>query len=201
MRIGIISDVHGNAPGLQQALSRLGNVDEVFCLGDIVEDFRFSNEACAQLAGRDVRCVLGNHDIGLLGSSGTRAREASTVDQRRVRWLAEQSLTIETVIGGKRILMTHASPFAPHTDYVWKHSPGLKQFATIDADYVLIGHTHAQMAHRVGKVMVINPGSVGQPIDHNNGRLASYAILDTSTDEVTFDNYELAPAGWQMEHL
>lgn len=74
MRIGIISDVHGNAAGLQDTLSRLCDVDEVFCLGDIVEDFRFSNEACAQLADREVRCVLGNHDIGLLGLSGTRAR-------------------------------------------------------------------------------------------------------------------------------
>jgi putative phosphoesterase len=191
MKIGIISDIHGNAGGLELALSRMDDVDEVVCLGDIVEDFRFSNDSCRLLRERGARCVKGNHDVGLLAPHGERARSASHVDQSHVAWLAEQPLMIATTVGGKKLVITHASPFAPHTDYVWKHSPTLKRFKELDADYVLIGHTHAQMATLVGSVMVINPGSVGQPIDHGNDRMASYAILDTDSGHVSFDNYQL----------
>jgi putative phosphoesterase len=155
MRIGIVSDIHANAAGLQLALERMGDVDELLCAGDIVEDYRFSNES------------------GL------------------IEWLDAQTLMIETTVNGKKLVMTHASPFHPHNQYVARHSPELRRFGEIDADYVVIGHTHAQMAVRVGATLVINPGSVGQAIDHNNGRKFSYAILDTTTDEVVFDDYEL----------
>ena len=196
MRIGIVSDVHGNAAGLARALERMGDVDELLCAGDIVEEYRFSNEVVAMLRDRGARCVKGNHDLGLLGPYGTRAREAPHVDAGLVGWLAEQPLMIETTVNGKRLLMTHASPFAPHNQYVWRHSAELKRFAEIDAEYVVLGHTHTQMAVRAGSALVVNPGSVGHAQDHSNGRRLSYAILDSSTDEVVFDDYDVElPSG------
>jgi predicted phosphodiesterase len=62
--------------------------------------------------------------------------------------------------------MTHASPIAPHTQYVYPGSPDLKRFAEVDADFIVIGHTHVQMAVRVGRALVINPGSAGDARDH-----------------------------------
>lgn len=193
MRIGIVSDVHGNAAGLALALDRMGEVDELLCAGDIVDEFRFSNEVVAMLRDRGARCVQGNHDLGLLSPHGKRAREAAHVDADLVGWLADRPLTIETTVTGKKLVMTHASPFAPHNQYVWRHSPDLKRFAELDADFAVLGHTHTQMAVRVGTALVVNPGSVGQAQDHSNGRRLSYAVLDTTTDEVVFDDYEVAP--------
>jgi putative phosphoesterase len=187
--IGIVSDIHGNAAGLAAALDRMGDVDELICAGDIVEDYRFSNETVALLRRRGARCVLGNHDTGLLGPHGARARAAAHVDRDLVDWLASHPLTIDTVVDGKRLVLTHASPCAPHTQYVIKHSPELKRIGDVDADYVIIGHTHAQMAERTRRPLVVNPGSAGQARDHSNGRKLSYAVLDTSTDEVVFDDY------------
>ena len=43
VRIGIVSDIHCNAAGLLEALRLMGDVDEVFCLGDSIWEYRFSN--------------------------------------------------------------------------------------------------------------------------------------------------------------
>lgn len=193
MRIGIVSDVHSNAAGLALALDRMGDVDELLCAGDMVEDYRFSNEVVELLRDREARCVLGNHDLGLLAPHGQRAREAPTVRAANVGWLGEQPLRVELEVDGLRLLMVHASPCPPHTQYVWPRSPELARIAEVDADVVVIGHTHTQMAVRVGRALVVNPGSVGEPRDPANGRRLSYAVLDTGTGEVTFDDYELAP--------
>ena len=193
MKIGIVSDVHGNTAGLAMALDRMGSVDELFCAGDVVDEYRFSNETVVLLRERGARCVKGNHDLGLLGPHGIRARSAAHVDADLVVWLDSQPLTIETIVDNKKLVITHASPFAPHNQYVFRHSPELQRFAEVDADYLLLGHTHTQMAVRVGGVLVVNPGSVGQAQDHSNGRRLSYAVLDTATDDVVFDNYDAPP--------
>ena len=157
-----MSDVHGNAAGLARALERMGDVDELLCAGDIVEEFRFSNETVAMLREREARCVLGNHDIGFLGPHGVRARAADHVDADLVAWLASHPLTIDTIVNGKRLVLTHASPCPPHNQYVLPHSPELKRIAQIDADFVIIGHTHKQMVERVGRAAGDQP-RLGRP--------------------------------------
>jgi putative phosphoesterase len=189
VRIGIVSDIHGNAQGLACALERMGDVDELLCVGDMVEEFRFSNEVVSTLRDRDAKCVLGNHDLGLLSEHGQRARSAAHVDPELVEWLRSHPLTLELELDGKRLVMAHASPCAPHTQYVVPHSPEMRRIGQIDADYVVIGHTHTQFVQRVGQPLVINPGSAGQARDHGNGKRLSYAVLDTATDHVEIDDY------------
>jgi putative phosphoesterase len=191
VRIGIVSDIHSNAPGLRTALDRMGEVDQLLCAGDIVEDYRFSNDVVELLRRRDAVCVLGNHDVGLLSASGARAREAPGVQRGHVEWLGRQPLRADLHVDGRRLVMTHASPCPPGTQYVWPRSPELKRLADVDADYVVLGHTHSQMVTRVGGVLVVNPGSVGEARDRTNGRRLSYAVLDTDTDEVVIDDYEV----------
>ena len=132
MRIGVISDIHGNVAGLGRALERMGDVDELLCAGDVVEQFRFSNEAVALLRERGARCVLGNHDLVLLSPHGERARSAAHIDPDLVQWLAEQPTSLELDVDGKRLLLTHASPFAPYTEYIYPHSPDLQRMQGLD---------------------------------------------------------------------
>jgi len=54
---------------------------------------------------------------------------------------------------------------------------------------VLYGHTHHQLTRRIGKVLVINPGSAGEARDGSNGRQLSCAVLDTVTEEVTITDF------------
>jgi putative phosphoesterase len=192
VRLGIVSDVHCNIDALRLALERMGAVDELLCAGDAFYEYRFSNEVVELLQERGARYVLGNHEAVLLAPLGVRAREAPSVRHNNVRWVAEQPKSIEVEVGGgKRLLMVHASPLEPYTQYVWPNSPELKRLAEIEADYIVLGHTHAQMAERAGRVLVINPGSTGEARDHSNGRRFSYAVLDTASGELQFDNFSL----------
>jgi hypothetical protein len=45
------------------------------------------------------------------------------------------------------------------------------------------------MAERYGRVLVINPGSAGDPRDHRNEFQLSCAVWETTTGEVTFYDY------------
>ena len=169
----------------------MGDVDELLCAGDAVFEYRFGNEVIEILRERNARYVLGNHEHVLLNHSGVRAREAPHVRKDLLEWMAAQPNSIEVMCDGKRLLMTHASPIAPHTQYVYPGSKDLARFAEVEADFIVIGHTHVQMATRVGRALVINPGSTGDARDHNNGQRLSYAVLDTSTDEVRIDNFKV----------
>jgi len=192
MRLGIVSDIHCNAAALDLAIARMGPVDELLCAGDAFYEYRFSNEVIAVLQQHGARYVLGNHENVLLGPAGVRAREAPAVDQAKVAWVAGQPLSIQVDVGGgKKLLMVHASPLEPYTQYVWPKSPELKRLAEVDADYIILGHTHHQMVERVGRPLVINPGSTGEARDHGNGRRLSYAVLDTASGEVLIDNFQV----------
>lgn len=190
MRIGIIADVHCNHEALRIALDRMGDVDELLCAGDAVYQFRFSNDVMELLRGRGARYVLGNHEDVLLGKWGERARSADWVRRDALAYMASQPSSIETVVGGKRLLMVHGSPYEPHNEYIYPNSASLSRFAELETDYVVLGHTHYQMAQRVGRALVINPGSAGEARDPRNAFRLSYAVLDTSSDEVVFEDFQ-----------
>jgi putative phosphoesterase len=167
----------------------MGDVDELLCAGDAIFEYRFSNEVIDLLRERDARYVLGNHETVFLGPLGVRARSAPSVRADALAYMEATPLQLDVQLNGKRLLMVHASPFEPHDQYLFPGTHELLRLAEVDADYVVLGHTHAQIAQRIGRALVINPGSAGDARDHGNGRRLSYAILDTASDQVLFDNF------------
>ena len=190
MKLGLISDIHGNIQGLRLALDALGDVDEVVCAGDAVYQFRFSNEVIALLRERGARYILGNHERVMLSPWGDRVRTRDGVDAQLVEYMASRPYREDTTIEGKRLVIVHGSPFDPYDEYLYPNSPNLRRLASIDADYIVLGHTHYHMAERVGRALVINPGSAGEPRDHRNGFQLSCAVLDTASGEVTFHHFD-----------
>ncbi len=67
MKRAIISDVHGNLEALESVLEdiRTQNVDETFCLGDII-GYGPNPRECLDLIMQCDACILGNHDQGAL---------------------------------------------------------------------------------------------------------------------------------------
>jgi putative phosphoesterase len=189
VKIGIVSDVHCNHNGLLQALDLLGAVDELICLGDSIYEYRFSNEVVHILRDRGARTILGNHEEGFLGPHGTRARQPDWIDRSLLQWLTDRPKRVELEFGSKRLLAVHSTPWEPQGAYVYPHSSLLDRFGEADADFVLYGHTHHQLVRRVGRVLVINPGSAGEARDQGNGRQLSCAVLDTDTEEVVVTDY------------
>ncbi|HZU88627.1 MAG TPA: metallophosphoesterase family protein, partial [Stellaceae bacterium] len=88
----------------------------------------------------------------------------------------------------------HSTPWEPRGAYVYPHSPLLDRFAEADADFVLYGHTHCRMVRRVGRVLVVNPGSAGEARDPGNSRQLSCAVLDTVSEEVRLIDFADDPA-------
>lgn len=186
MRIGLLSDAHCNGAALALALDRLaGRVDRILFAGDAVYEYRFSNEVVELLRRYEVASVLGNHEVGILGPQGRRALSATTVRPHNVGFLRALPSQLEVNLNGSRVLMVHGSPWNPYHEYVYAGTPALARFATVDADYVVLGHTHVPMAERVGRVLVVNPGSIGE--SRSGAREVSYAILDTRSGEVAFE--------------
>jgi putative phosphoesterase len=189
LKIGIVSDLHCNHQGLLRALEIIGDVDELVCLGDSIYEYRFSNEVVQILKDRGAHTILGNHEEGFLGPQGIRARQPEWIDRDLLDWLAGRPHRIELSIAGKQLLAVHSTPWEPRGAYVYPHSSHLARFAEAEADFVLYGHTHHQLVRRVGRVLVINPGSAGEARDSGNGRQLSCAVLDTATGEVVVTDF------------
>ena len=189
MKIGLIADIHCNVEGLRRALDLMGPVDELVCAGDAVYQFRFSNDVIALLRERNARYILGNHERVLLSDWGERPRTAEGVRADLVDYMAGQPYELETRVNGRRLVVVHGSPFDPHDEYLYPNSPNLQKLGRIEADFIVLGHTHYHMAERVGRSLVINPGSAGEPRDHRNGFQLSCAVLDSETGEVRFHHY------------
>src|SRR5712691_3514582 len=189
MKLGIVSDIHCNGAGLAQALALMGDIDELICLGDSIYEYRFSNEVVRLLKEREAQVIVGNHEEYFFGPHGVRARAREGIDSTLAAWLAGQPHRRELTIGGKRLLLVHSTPWEPRGTYIYPESALLDRFAEAEADFVLYGHTHQQVVRRVGRVLVINPGSAGDARDFRNGGQLSCAVVDTASEEVQVIDY------------
>jgi len=192
MQVGVVSDIHCNVEALQRALAAMGPVERLLCLGDVINESQFSNEVVALLRERGAEVIRGNHEEVFFSSAGARARERPWIDAGHMRWLGERPASIELNLAGRSIVMVHSTPWFPSGDYVYPHSADLKRFGEVQADYVLYGHTHVQMVRKVGRPLVVNPGSAGQ---RRNGLSLSCAVLELDTGGAHIVEFDLPQAG------
>lgn len=202
MRIAVIADVHGNLLALEAVLAdiRQASPDLLINLGDLVSGpFDPAGSADAQIS-LECPTIAGNHERQLL-EGGTGASDAFArplLSPAHLDWIARLPKTL-WLVGGE-IFACHGSPAGGDDAYLLERvSDGgvrLDTEAAIrarlegigPARLVLCGHTHTARAVQVGKVLVVNPGSVGmpcyrspEPFAHeveNGAPHARYAILD-----------------------
>ena len=189
MKLGVVSDIHSNHAGLARALELMGPVDRLLCLGDCIFDYRFCIETVALLRDQDAVTILGNHEETFFGPGGERARSQDWIDRELFEWLASRPRCEMLDCGAARVLMVHSTPWEPRGEYIMPNSPRLERFAEADADIVLYGHTHHQVARRIGDVLVVNPGSTGDGRDMRNARQLSFAVIDTTTRDVSIIDF------------
>jgi putative phosphoesterase len=190
--LGVVSDIHCNIGALDAALAAMGDrVDDVLVAGDAVYEYRLSNEVVERVREIGARYVLGNHELVLLSPAGAAARARPEVRASNLDFLAGVPTRLELTLGGRRLLMVHGSPWAPHNDYLYESSPGWARCEEDDlADILVVGHTHVPMAVRKGRTLVVNPGSVSEPRGPSPDRRGSYAIVDTDAVEAWIEYLE-----------
>jgi len=184
VKIGLVSDIHGNARALARAFALLGDVDEVFALGDSINQYRFSNEVVRLLKERGAHTIVGNHEEAFFSPAGARARDHQWIDRGLMAWLGEQPPRRMVEMCGKRLLLVHSTPWTPGGDYVVPESPAFARFGEADAEIVLYGHTHQPASARVNGVHVVNPGSVGEAHVGDSAALLNCAVLDVVSQDV-----------------
>lgn len=182
MRILIISDIHANLPALTAVEREAGVVDHVLFAGDAVNYGPQPREVVFWLRERRAVAVRGNHDHAVAFSANPRAAAAkqaialvmrdwtrSQLDDDDRRWLGQLPLTLERKIAGFSFALCHATLADPLFDYRLTPTSSdwlLSEIAAgIKADVLILGHTHLPMIRQRNASLVVNPGSVGQPLD------------------------------------
>ena len=191
MKIGILSDAHGNEIGLDICLKYFSRIDvkKIYFLGDVIGYFPSVDMVMKKLEMNDAKCLLGNHDSMLLGMVEIdRGKEQIYKIQNARKKLNDQDFTklskrlpfLDEIIGNKRILFVHGSPWNPLSGYVFPDSD-MKLFSLLPYDYIFMGHSHYPFSKKSGHVSVVNVGSCGLPRDHGN--LLSCVIFNTDSME------------------
>ncbi len=209
MRTLIISDIHANLTAFHAVLQHAEAFDRVWCLGDVVGYGPDPNGCIEKLKSLpDLKCVRGNHDAAILGEIDIKAfndeaRKSlewleSRLTSRNRRWLEALPERIE--VDG--ITLAHGSPRNPVWEYVMELGIAQRNMDAFDTRICLVGHTHIPSIFTmnggtpettqlhiaqpddhfiVERKSIMNPGSVGQPRDHNPN--ASYLIYDDDQEK------------------
>ena len=97
-------------------------------------------------------------------------------------WLMNVPLEVRlTLPDGTRLLGVHASPGRDDGPGIQpKHSDDQleQRLAGCEADLVIVGHTHVPLDRQVGRIHVINLGSVSNPV--TVGLQATYVLLEAN---------------------
>jgi putative phosphoesterase len=154
--------------------------------------YRFSNDLAAQLESAGVRCIVGNHDKSILHLPNHPVRALPSIEPRRLAYLANlpEQLTLDRA--GVHILVAHGAPWDPpgaiEATYVYPHdTQRLERMRHVEADVIVLGHTHVPMTERVANRLVINPGSCGVPTGAQ--RELTCMSLDLDTLEVELHTF------------
>lgn len=192
MKIGFVSDIHCNVEGLRAALDRMADCDEVVCAGDVMFQYRFSNDLVELLESAGVRSIVGNHDKTILHVPNHPLRASASIEPRRLVYLAELPEQLTLDVAGVRILVAHGAPWDPpgaiEATYVYpQDTPRLERMREVEADVVVLGHTHVPMAERVASRLIVNPGSCGVPT--GSARELTCTTLDLDTLDVEMHRF------------
>lgn len=200
MRILILSDIHANLTALQAVLEDAGSFDAVWCLGDLTGYGPDPNEVVSQVRKLPgLVCLMGNHDAAVTGQIDLTSfnKEARQAAQWTSKALSTENMDFLENLPEKQeingITLAHGSPRNPIWEYLLDTYTAAVNFTAFETDYAFVGHTHIPLCYimngkdrlewrllsamdqlELGSRGILNPGSVGQPRDHDHR--AAYAI-------------------------
>lgn len=191
MKIGVLSDAHGNPGALERCLRflRRRGVEAIWFLGDSIGYLPEGGAVLEMLVETGAETLLGNHDAMAISALELTERGEQVYKIREQRSALSASHTEqlraalpfrEDRIGGRRALFVHGSPWQPLTGYIYPDAD-LSAFSALPYDIVFMGHTHRPFVAISGGCTVVNVGSCGLPRDQGN--LASCAIYDADEHE------------------
>lgn len=204
-KYAILSDIHGNLFALREVANDFEDIDYIILLGDLIDYGMQSNEVVEYIkenfSSKIICNIWGNHEKAILKEdfnhfSSQRGVDSAKFTNSQLKDEVKDYLNNDLVqegkfefeIGDKKVLAVHGSL----NDYYWKAIfPDNVNGDYLDYDIVLSGHSHyPHIFHKFydadnpdmrnkKSVLFVNPGSVGQPRNHNPD--AQYAVLDSES--------------------
>ena len=223
MRIVVVSDIHSNLVALDAVLAKVGSVDAVWHLGDVVGYGPEPDAVVERLTGLGAVGVRGNHDSAAVGGNeidwfNPDARAAMEWTRGAISATTRDWLdALPKRRAEDRFTLVHGSPRDPVWEYVTSASIAKASLSAIATRHGLHGHTHVPIVYtevdgrlrtlepRAGNSvaldqgrMLLNPGSVGQPRDGDPR--ASYLVLDLAAETAAWGRvaYDVEAVGRSM---
>jgi putative phosphoesterase len=214
MRVAALYDIHGNLPALEAVLQdvRQAQVELVVVGGDIVPG-PMPRETLACLLNLEipVRFIQGNGEIDALAEmAGSSAARVPEQYRGIVSWSAQQlypeyehllagwpkTLRVE-IEGFGEVLFCHATPRDDNEIFTRLTSKErlLPIFEGLGVSLVICGHTHMQFDRMIGRVRVVNAGSVGMPFGEPG---ADWLLLDSGV-RLRHTTYDLTKAAERIQ--
>ena len=204
MKVLVMSDIHSNRTALEAVLESAGPVGAIWCLGDVIGYGPDPNDCISII--RDLPnliCLRGNHDSAVIGL--TEKGKFNLSAQVVLEWTADQlnpvhrqylqSLSPQAEVD--QVTLVHASPRDPVWEYIMDVYTATANFEYFSTPYCFVGHSHLPVLYyvkgrkelanvtfvypgdttKLPENSIVNPGSVGQPRDHDPR--AAFTIYDT----------------------
>jgi predicted phosphodiesterase len=215
VRIGLISDIHGNLMAFDVVLQELAtdHVDQLICLGDVASLGPQPREVIERLRQAGCPVIMGNTDAWLLkppvadptSSESTRSMFAinhwcsEQLSEADKAYISAFPATLELPLDERKTLLCfHGSPRS-FNDVIAAVTPDEAVSAMLMgsiADVMTGGHTHIQMVRRYEDSIIVNVGSIGLPgvnagdptlpMNHNV-QWAEYGLLTVEQGHVSIE--------------
>ncbi len=202
-RLAVLADIHGNLPALEAVIADMAGeqLDQVIVAGDLINIGPFSRQVLQTVFERVWLAIRGNHEMNLLeraasvraAGKGRKARclLTLTAEQLGDAWLARiavmpDELTLRFA-DAPALRILHGAPGDPcnAVTRLTDEAGARELLAGVGEGSVISGHYHLPFERQLADWQVVNPGSVGAPLDGLCD--AFYAVLEG--DE----------SGWQVE--
>lgn len=183
MKVGIISDIHGDYEALQTALHRLDHhhqVDQILCAGDLIGRGPNPDAVVDVIRTREIPTVRGNHD-----------EWAYDIKFENKAYLKSLPIELQMNVGGTEIYMCHGKPgnniWGLYEAHVSKTLLNM-MLRSLSVDVMITGHTHVPMFITVDSGCVVNPGSL-YTVQTMRATSHTYAVL--SLPELQFRLFDV----------
>lgn len=182
MKVGMISDVHGDYGALEKTIKKLKTehqVSRILCAGDLVGRGPKPNEVIECLRRHEIVTVRGNHDEFLYG-----------ISEDNVVYLKNLLIDWKGKIGGLRVFMCHGKPgnnmWGMYRDHL--SQTYLKMvLKSLKVDVLVTGHTHIPLFMQVKEGVLVNPGSL-YTFSSSRQTSKTYAVLDL--EDLSFEVFD-----------
>ncbi|MFH1856324.1 MAG: metallophosphoesterase family protein [Candidatus Omnitrophota bacterium] len=214
MRYAIFADVHSNIEAMEAVENTLKNknIDEYFCLGDIVGYGAKPSLCISKVKSLCSVIVAGNHDWAVAGKFNINyfniyAKEAVLWTRLNITEAEKDFLgSLPLVYQRDDFSLVHSTLISPEDfDYVLDIPAAEENFKFQKTKFCFISHSHAPEIYiadqnyvfreKTKKINIkennkylINIGSVGQPRDKDPK--AAYCIFDTQEETVSIERVE-----------